>query len=148
LDFDNYFYYLTISRSLFSSTFASLCSSPFLWASYSAVSSLKFFTFFSYSPFPSSHLHRHSSSPQLVRFTQNLPLTVLLKLSCHSHVQRAFIACICCVFKVISLVGSNQRDYFENDCRNSAWRAFHSFGQTKFVNGGSNLGSSQFTLLS
>jgi len=36
-----------------------------------------------------------------------------LKLSCDSRFQRAFTASIC-VFKVITLVGSNQRNYFEN----------------------------------
>jgi len=37
----------------------------------------------------------------------------LLKLSCDSRFQRAFTACSC-VFKVITLVGSNQRNNFEN----------------------------------
>ncbi len=37
----------------------------------------------------------------------------LFKLSCDSRFQGAFTACIC-VFKVITLVGSNQRNYFEN----------------------------------
>ena len=32
---------------------------------------------------------------------------------CHTRFQRAFTAC-CCVFKVITLVGSNQGNYFEN----------------------------------
>jgi len=36
-----------------------------------------------------------------------------LKLSCDSRLQRAFTACGC-VFKEITLVGSNQGNYFEN----------------------------------
>ncbi len=36
-----------------------------------------------------------------------------LKLSCNSRFLHAFTACIC-VFKVITFVGSSQRDYFEN----------------------------------
>jgi len=36
-----------------------------------------------------------------------------LKQSCDSRFQRAFTPCGC-VFKVITLVGSNQRNYFEN----------------------------------
>jgi hypothetical protein len=36
-----------------------------------------------------------------------------LKLSCDSHFQRAFAACVC-VFKEITLVSSSQRNYFEN----------------------------------
>ncbi len=36
-----------------------------------------------------------------------------VKLSCDSRFQRVFTACIC-VFKVITLVGSNQHNYFEN----------------------------------
>jgi len=36
-----------------------------------------------------------------------------LKLSCDSRFQHAFTACVC-VFKVITLVGSNQRNYLEN----------------------------------
>jgi len=40
-------------------------------------------------------------------------------LSCDSRFQRAFTACIS-VFKVITLVGSSQRNYFEkaNSCSN------------------------------
>jgi len=38
---------------------------------------------------------------------------VTLKLSCDSRLQRAFTACIG-VFEVITLVGSNQRNYSEN----------------------------------
>jgi len=34
-------------------------------------------------------------------------------LSCDSRFRRAFTACVC-VFKVITLVGSSQRNYFEN----------------------------------
>ncbi len=37
----------------------------------------------------------------------------LLKLSCDSRFQRTFTACSC-VFKAITLVGSNQGNYFEN----------------------------------
>ncbi len=40
-----------------------------------------------------------------------------VKLSCDSRFQRAFTA-IVCVFDVITLVGSNQRNYFENMCCN------------------------------
>jgi len=36
-----------------------------------------------------------------------------LKLSCDSRFQRAFTACSC-VFKVITLIGSNQCNFFEN----------------------------------
>jgi len=36
-----------------------------------------------------------------------------LKLHCDSRFQRVFTACIC-VFKVITLIGSNQGNYFEN----------------------------------
>jgi len=36
-----------------------------------------------------------------------------LKLHCDTRSQNAFTACDC-VFKVITLVGSNQRNYFEN----------------------------------
>jgi len=36
-----------------------------------------------------------------------------LKLSCDSRFQRAFTACVY-VVKVITLIGSNQRNYFEN----------------------------------
>ncbi len=36
-----------------------------------------------------------------------------VKLSYDSHFQHAFTACVC-VFKVITLVGSNQSNYFEN----------------------------------
>jgi len=36
-----------------------------------------------------------------------------LKLSCDSHFQRAFTACVC-IFKVITLVGANQGNYVEN----------------------------------
>jgi len=36
-----------------------------------------------------------------------------LKLSCNSRFQRAFTACNC-VFKVITLAGSNQGNYFAN----------------------------------
>jgi len=36
-----------------------------------------------------------------------------LKISCDSRFQRAFTACVC-VFKVITLVGLSQRNYFEN----------------------------------
>ncbi len=36
-----------------------------------------------------------------------------LKLSCDSRFQRAFTACSC-VFEVLTLVGSNQGNYFEN----------------------------------
>jgi len=36
-----------------------------------------------------------------------------IKLRCDSRFQRAFTACTC-VFKVITLIGSNQGDYFEN----------------------------------
>ncbi len=39
--------------------------------------------------------------------------TNVLKLSCDSRFQRAFTACVF-VLKVITLVGSNQRNYFEN----------------------------------
>ncbi len=42
-----------------------------------------------------------------------------VKLSCDERFTHAFTACSC-VFKVITLVGSNQGNYFENDCRNSA----------------------------
>ncbi len=35
------------------------------------------------------------------------------KLSCNCHFQRAFTACSC-VFKEITLIGSNQGNYFEN----------------------------------
>ena len=52
-----------------------------------------------------------------------------LKARCHTRFQRAFTPC-CCVFKEITLFGSNQRNYFEtanacktnveNACRNSA----------------------------
>jgi len=35
------------------------------------------------------------------------------KLSCNCRFQRAITACIC-VFKIITFVGSNQRNYFEN----------------------------------
>jgi len=37
----------------------------------------------------------------------------LLKLSCNSRFQRVFTACSC-IFKVITLVGSNQHSYFKN----------------------------------
>ncbi len=37
----------------------------------------------------------------------------LFKLSCDSHFQLALTACVC-VFKVITLVGSTQSNYFEN----------------------------------
>jgi hypothetical protein len=37
----------------------------------------------------------------------------LSKLSSDIRFQFAFIACVC-VFKVLTLVGSNQRNYFEN----------------------------------
>jgi len=36
------------------------------------------------------------------------------KLSCDSRFQRAFTACSC-VFKVITLVSANQRNFFENE---------------------------------
>ncbi len=36
-----------------------------------------------------------------------------LKLLCNSRFQRAFTACSC-IFKVITLIGSNQGNYFEN----------------------------------
>jgi len=36
-----------------------------------------------------------------------------LKLSCDSRFQRAFTACVC-AFKVITLISSNQRNFFEN----------------------------------
>jgi len=36
-----------------------------------------------------------------------------IKLNCDSRFQRAFTAC-CCVFKEITLGGSNQGNYFEN----------------------------------
>jgi len=36
-----------------------------------------------------------------------------LKLRCDTRFQRAFTACVC-VFKVITLVWANQRNYFEN----------------------------------
>jgi hypothetical protein len=36
-----------------------------------------------------------------------------LKLRCRSRFQHLFTVCIC-VFKVITLVGSNQHNYFEN----------------------------------
>jgi len=39
--------------------------------------------------------------------------TFSLKLSCDSRFQRAFTACSC-VFKLITLVGSNQGNFFEN----------------------------------
>ncbi len=41
------------------------------------------------------------------------------KLCCDSRFQRAFTACSC-NFKVITLVWANQRNFFENDCRNTA----------------------------
>jgi len=37
----------------------------------------------------------------------------ILKLRCDSRFQRAFTACSC-VFKVITLIGSNQGNHFEN----------------------------------
>jgi hypothetical protein len=39
--------------------------------------------------------------------------STILKLSCDSRFQRAFTACSC-VFKVITLIGSSQGNYFEN----------------------------------
>jgi len=36
----------------------------------------------------------------------------MLNLSCNSHFYRAFTACIC-IFKVITLAGSNQCNYFK-----------------------------------
>jgi hypothetical protein len=36
-----------------------------------------------------------------------------IKLSCDSRLQRAFTVCIC-GFKVITLLDSNQRNFFEN----------------------------------
>jgi len=38
---------------------------------------------------------------------------LFLKLSCDSRFQRGFTACSC-IFKVITLVGSNQGNFFEN----------------------------------
>ena len=50
-------------------------------------------------------------------FVRNLQYFILqnetLKLRCDSRFQRAFTACSC-VFKVITLIGSNQGNYFEN----------------------------------
>ncbi len=40
-------------------------------------------------------------------------VSINLKLSCDSRFQHAFTACNC-VLKVITLVDSNQRNYFEN----------------------------------
>ncbi len=40
-------------------------------------------------------------------------LSLLLKLSCDSRFRRAFTAYVC-VFKLITLVVSNQHNYFEN----------------------------------
>jgi len=42
-----------------------------------------------------------------------LMLLLFFKLSWDSRFQHAFTACFC-VFRVITLVGSNQRNYFEN----------------------------------
>ena len=39
-----------------------------------------------------------------------------VKVRCHTRFQRAFTAC-CCVFKEITMVGSNQSNYFENSKR-------------------------------
>jgi len=44
---------------------------------------------------------------------RNLELNCLIKVRCHTRFQGAFTACGC-VFKVITLVGSNQDTYFEN----------------------------------
>jgi len=46
---------------------------------------------------------------------KNYPVRIcaLLKLRCDSRFQRAFTACSC-VFKVITLIGTNQDNYFEN----------------------------------
>jgi len=51
----------------------------------------------------------------LTKYSVLLKLLYLcsIKLSCDSRFQRAFTACVC-VFKEITLVGSNQRNYFEN----------------------------------
>jgi len=38
---------------------------------------------------------------------------ICIKLRCNSHFQREFTACSC-IFKVITLIGSNQDYYFEN----------------------------------
>ena len=42
-----------------------------------------------------------------------LGLSISFKARCHTRFQRAFTSC-CRVFKEITLVGSNQRNYFEN----------------------------------
>jgi len=49
---------------------------------------------------------------KVYRGTQ-IVLNFLLKLRCNTRFQRAFTACGC-FYKVITLVGSNQGNYFEN----------------------------------
>jgi hypothetical protein len=60
--------------------------------------------FCDYAVFSQVYFPKNSLSP---------PFSLSLRLSCDSRFQRAFTACSC-VFKEITLVGSNQGNYFEN----------------------------------
>ncbi len=52
-------------------------------------------------------------SSQYVSFYLQIRCLMSLELICDSHFQRAFTACLG-IFKVITLVGSNRHNYFEN----------------------------------
>jgi len=57
----------------------------------------------------------------------------ILKLRCNSRFQRAFTVCNC-IFKVITLVGSNQGNYFENTTACSKRLSQRSFSRIKVPN--------------
>ena len=60
-----------------------------------------------------STLQQPSFTSTFLENTRYLFWSSLIKARCHTRFQRAFAAC-CCVFKEITFIGSNQRNYFEH----------------------------------